>query len=253
MDVEVSWSFVPEFRNVVLVKGIVSASSQRSPWATGATCPSRGLLRACGLIWWVFAAWVKREPNEKTRCLVMSKLGTGCRRWGLGLLFRQGQLVVPVWARRHLRFEGTRDHDALRNSSGRETAVGVLSLIPCPSASSCNVQLPRIASLADSIRRIEQSNTVVRGHKTGRCSQGAGNANSKTTSVTQSLQSSPLSLAQEWAHPRCPWVLRPVFEVLRLPGLGKASDLNLGSRGHGPGNQGRLRLNPTPTENSVPS
>ncbi len=96
LDVEVSWSFVPEFRNVVLVKGIVSASSQRSPWATGATCPSRGLLRACGLIWWVFAAWVKREPNEKTRCLVMSKLGTGCRRWSLGLLFRQGHIGLDA-------------------------------------------------------------------------------------------------------------------------------------------------------------
>ncbi len=56
LDVEVSWSFVPEFRNVVLVKGIVSASSQQSLWATGTAFPSRGLLRACCLIWWVFAA-----------------------------------------------------------------------------------------------------------------------------------------------------------------------------------------------------
>ena len=210
MDVEVSWSFVPEFRNVVLVKGIVSASSQRSPWATGATCPSRGLLRACGLIWWVFAAWVKREPNEKTRCLVMSKLGTGCRRWGLCLLFRQCQRVVAVLAPRHLRLERMRDPDALRNRFGRETAVGVLSLIPCPSASSCSVPQLRIASLADSIGHIEQSNTVVRGHRSGRCSRDGGNVNSKTTSVTQSLQSWPLSLTQEWAHPRHPRVLRPV-------------------------------------------
>jgi len=140
----------------------------------------------------------------------MSKLGIGCRRWGLCLLFRQGQLVVAVWAHRHLRFERIRDPDALRNSFGRETAVGVLSLIPCPSASSCSAPLLRVASLADSIQHIEQSNTVVRGHSSGRRSRGSGNANSKTTSVTQSLQSWPLSLTQKWAHPRHPRVLRPV-------------------------------------------